>query len=57
VPAVAETLSFEHIKRHYYESHHTINPTGVVPVGPQLDLAGPHGRKAIGREEEDDERS
>ncbi|HKJ25380.1 MAG TPA: glutathione S-transferase C-terminal domain-containing protein, partial [Myxococcota bacterium] len=48
VPGVAETVSFEHIKRHYYQSHATINPTGVVPVGPQLDLDGPHGRGAIG---------
>jgi putative glutathione S-transferase len=48
VPGVADTVSFEHIKRHYYESHHTINPTGVVPVGPELDLDRPHGREAIG---------
>ena len=44
VPGVAETVSFEHIKRHYYESHGTINPTGVVPVGPVLELEAPHGR-------------
>ena len=43
-PGIAETVSFEHIKRHYYESHDTINPTGVVPVGPALDLDRPHGR-------------
>ncbi len=46
LPGVAETVSFEHIKRHYYESHDTINPTGVVPIGPQLDLDRPHGRGA-----------
>ncbi|WP_374273803.1 glutathione S-transferase family protein [Brevundimonas sp.] len=34
VPGVAETINLEHIKRHYYESHRHINPTGVVPVGP-----------------------
>jgi len=44
VPGVAETVDFEHIKRHYYESHGTINPTRVVPVGPALDLEQPHGR-------------
>ncbi len=44
MPGVAETVNFEHIKRHYYESHGTINPTGVVPVGPVLDLDTPHGR-------------
>jgi len=48
VPGVAETVSFEHIKRHYYQSHTRINPTGVVPVGPKLDLDRPHGRDAIG---------
>lgn len=38
VPGIAETVNFEHIKRHYYESHKTINPTGVVPLGPVMDL-------------------
>lgn len=38
VPGIAETVDFEHIKRHYYESHKTINPTGVVPLGPVMDL-------------------
>ena len=33
-PGVAETVDFDHIKRHYYESHRHINPTGIVPVGP-----------------------
>ncbi|MFT5359008.1 MAG: putative glutathione S-transferase [Polyangiales bacterium] len=44
VPGVAETVNMTHIKRHYYESHDTINPTGVVPVGPELHLDAPHGR-------------
>jgi glutathionyl-hydroquinone reductase len=44
LPGVAETVSFEHIKRHYYESHPTINPTAIVPVGPLLDFTQPHGR-------------
>ena len=34
VPGVRETIDLTHIKRHYYESHPTINPTGIVPVGP-----------------------
>ena len=38
IPGVAETVSFEHIKQHYYGSHKTINPTGIVPVGPELHL-------------------
>jgi glutathionyl-hydroquinone reductase len=36
---VAETVDFTHIKNHYYQSHLTINPTGIVPVGPVIDLA------------------
>ncbi len=46
-PGVAETVDFEHIKRHYYESHDTINPTGVTPVGPVIDFAAPHGRDRL----------
>lgn len=44
VPGVAETVHFDHIKTHYYSSHRTINPTGIVPKGPWLDLDRPHGR-------------
>ncbi|MFU8894781.1 MAG: glutathione S-transferase family protein [Gammaproteobacteria bacterium] len=44
VPGVAATVHLGHIKQHYYYSHRMINPTGVVPVGPALDLAAPHGR-------------
>jgi putative glutathione S-transferase len=48
LPGVAETVNFDHIKRHYYGSHKTINPTGIVPKGPLLDLAAPHGRARVG---------
>jgi putative glutathione S-transferase len=44
VQGVKETVSIRHIKDHYYRSHKTINPTGIVPVGPELDLDHPHGR-------------
>ena len=44
VPGVKETVNMGHIKRHYYYSHRTINPTGVVPVGPDLDFERPHDR-------------
>jgi putative glutathione S-transferase len=44
VPGVAETVNMLHIKAHYYGSHRTINPTGIVPVGPELDLDAPHDR-------------
>ena len=47
VPGVAETVNFEHIKRHYYGSHRTINPTGVVPKGPAIDFTEPHGRERL----------
>jgi putative glutathione S-transferase len=46
-PGVAETVNFLHIKRHYYQSHRTINPTGIVPLGPMLDHAAPHGRERL----------
>jgi putative glutathione S-transferase len=44
VPGIKQTVFFEHIKGHYYESHLMINPTGIVPKGPVLDLDMPHGR-------------
>ena len=37
LPGIAQTVNFDHIKRHYYGSHKTINPTGVIPLGPTLD--------------------
>jgi putative glutathione S-transferase len=48
-PGFGDTVDFEHIKRHYYEVHRDINPTGIVPSGP--DLSGwltPHGREELG---------
>lgn len=47
VPGVAETVDLEQIKRHYYVSQRTINPTQVVPVGPEVELDTPHGREAL----------
>ena len=46
-PGVADTCDFTTIKQHYYGSHDTINPTGIVPLGPVLDLDRPHGRDAL----------
>jgi len=46
-PGVAETVNFKHIKEHYFKSHKTINPTGVVPIGPDLDLSTPHNRTEL----------
>ncbi|MFT5710836.1 MAG: putative glutathione S-transferase [Halioglobus sp.] len=50
VPGVAETVSFEHIKTHYYASHLMINPTGVIPLGPAQDFSATHGREEIGED-------
>jgi putative glutathione S-transferase len=44
-PKIRETVNFEHIKKHYYQSHDTINPTRIVPAGPELDFEAPHGRE------------
>jgi putative glutathione S-transferase len=44
---IAPTVNFEHIRRHYYESHRSINPTGIVPVGPLLNFTAPHGRERL----------
>jgi putative glutathione S-transferase len=46
-PGVAETVSIDHIKRHYYMTHEEINPTRIVPLGPIIDLTKPHGRKRL----------
>ena len=46
-PGIAETVNFDHIKRHYYYTHDDINPTRIVPLGPIQDLAAPHGREAL----------
>lgn len=44
-PGVAQTVDFSHIQQHYYRSHKTIDPNGIVPLGPQLDLSRPGDRK------------
>jgi putative glutathione S-transferase len=44
VPGIAETVSIDHIKRHYYGSQRNVNPTGIVPIGPKLDFTAPHDR-------------
>lgn len=44
---IAHTVNFDHIKRHYYVTHDTINPTRIVPIGPQQDLSTPHGRECL----------
>lgn len=46
-PGVAETVDFEHIKGHYYASHRTINPTGIVPKGPLQGFDSSHDRARL----------
>jgi glutathionyl-hydroquinone reductase len=46
-PGVAGTTDFTHIKHHYYQSHPSIDPMRIVPVGPELDFLSPHGREHL----------
>jgi len=46
-PGFGESTDFEHIKQHYFYSHTSINPTRIVPEGPQLNLNAAHGREAL----------
>ena len=48
MPGIAETVSIDHIKRHYYGSQRQVNPTGIVPIGPTIDFTAPHDRKRFG---------
>ncbi|PSV01331.1 glutathione-dependent reductase [Photobacterium leiognathi subsp. mandapamensis] len=45
VEGVAQTVDIDYIKAHYYGSHETINPTRIIPKGPELDFLSPHHRK------------
>jgi putative glutathione S-transferase len=44
VPGIADTVNMDHIKHHYYASHRSINPSGIIPKGPLIDFRVPHGR-------------
>ena len=46
-PAIRPTVDFAQIKKHYYVSHGSVNPTGVVPAGPVIDYEEPHGREEL----------
>jgi putative glutathione S-transferase len=52
LPGIAQTVNFDHIRRHYYTSHKAINPSGIVPIGPELDFSAPHGRGGRGGHQE-----
>lgn len=46
-PGIASTLRLDHIRNHYYASHLTVNPTGIVAKGPRIDFAAPHDRDRL----------
>jgi len=47
IPGIAETVKIDHIKTHYYASHTMINPTGIIPAGPELTFTAPHNREHL----------
>ena len=47
MPGIAGTVDIPYIKTHYYGSHLSVNPTGIVPIGPDLDFDAPHGRDGL----------
>src|SRR5262249_2512436 len=49
VPDVGATVNLEHIVNHYYRSHPTVNPSGIVPIGPRVDYARAHDRNRFAR--------
>ncbi len=49
MPGVAPTVHMDHIRNHYFRSHPTINPHGIVSIGPVLDFAAPHDRDRLGQ--------
>jgi putative glutathione S-transferase len=52
-PGIASTVNFEHIKRHYYQSHRSIDPAGIVPAGPLRDFGAAHGRERLSADNSD----
>jgi glutathionyl-hydroquinone reductase len=47
-PGFGETTNFDHIKRHYYQTHEQLNPSRIVPKGPAIDWTAPHDRQRLG---------
>ncbi|XP_072985517.1 uncharacterized protein [Typha latifolia] len=48
IPGMSSTVNMEHIKKHYYGSHPSINPYGIIPIGPNIDYSSPHDRERFG---------
>lgn len=51
LPGVAETVNMAHIRNHYFRSHPTVNPQGIISIGPELDFSAAHGRERLGERE------
>jgi putative glutathione S-transferase len=51
-PGIADTVNFDHIKKHYYMSHRHINPKRIIPKGPAIDLTVPYKRQEISSQDE-----
>jgi putative glutathione S-transferase len=51
MPGVAETVHMDHIRNHYFRSHPTVNPHGIISIGPELDFTAPHDRGRLGARE------
>ncbi len=49
LPGIGETLRLGEIKRHYYGTHPKLNPTRIIPEGPEIDFDAPHGRESLAR--------
>ncbi|WP_371316328.1 glutathione S-transferase family protein [Shewanella sp. NIFS-20-20] len=47
IPGISETVDFAYTKLHYYRSHTMINPSGIIPAGPELDFYQAHGRDSL----------
>ncbi|NQV20475.1 MAG: glutathione S-transferase family protein [Rhodospirillales bacterium] len=47
MPGIADTIRMEHVRGHYYRSHESINPSRIVPIGPDVDFTQPHGRETL----------
>ncbi|MGH8226946.1 MAG: glutathione S-transferase family protein [Steroidobacteraceae bacterium] len=56
VPGIRQTVAIEECKAHYFGSHRAINPSGIMPLGPELDFLVPHGRRAAPRQQGSDAR-
>jgi putative glutathione S-transferase len=47
MPEIQSTVHLDHVKQHYYQSHPKLDPSGIIPLGPELNFAAPHGRAAL----------